>query len=728
MCLGTFVDHSKTGKGTMTNRRFSLFSSALIGATMTAFQAFADPVPKEANTETIVVTAQRQAYRADIPLKLTPQSVDVLEADTLEEVGITRLSDALDLSASMARQNNFGGLWDNFAVRGFAGDENSPSGYLVNGFNAGRGFGGPRDIVGIERIEILKGPSAAVFGRGEPGGSVNLVTKKPEFESKGAIGVAVGSFDKLRADVDWTGPLSNAIALRLNGFYEQSDSFRDTLDTLRSGLFPSAQWRITPNTSLTYEGEVTRQEIPFDRGVISLNNKLGVVPTSRFLGEPGDGPLQADATGHQLQLQHDFNDDWSVLAGVGYRTTDLEGFSTEAELAAARQRVLVDGQTLSRQRRFRAYEAEHTVYRAEISGRFETGAMEHRLLAGFDYDQFSNDQMFLRFRPPSVAGNPSAAAGNVISIFNPVYGQFPLPIPGPLTNRLDEQEAWGFYIQDQIKLTDRLHIRIGGRYDDFSANGLNRANNSASSFSDTKFSPQAGFVFEANDAVSLYGSYGQGFRANSGTDFAGRAFAPEEAESFELGSKVTLLDGNLEATIAAFSMTKTNIITADPMNSGFSLAIGEAESRGLEFDVAAELPGELDLRLSYAFVDAQVAKDGLDPNFASLIKKGDRLINVPEQTLSALVSKEYDLGGRELEIGGGLLYVGERLGETATTFELPAYSTLRLFATYDLSDDLELSLQVNNLADTTFYTNSFSRLWVAPGAPRNVTVALRHAF
>jgi iron complex outermembrane receptor protein len=708
----------------MSHFKKSLLASFVLCTLIAPASTLANP----STGETIVVTAQRQAYRADIALKLTPQSIDVLTADTLEEIGITRLSDALDLSASMARQNNFGGLWDNFAVRGFAGDENLPSGYLVNGFNAGRGFGGPRDIVGVDRIEILKGPTAAIFGRGEPGGSINLVTKKPQFESEGTLGVALDSFEKVRLDGDWTGPLSDTFAVRLSGFFEQGDSFRDTLETERSGLFPAAHWRITPKTSLNYEGEITRQVLPFDRGVISLNNQLNVVPSSRFLGEPGDGALTADATGHQLQLQHDFNDDWSLLIGAGYRTTDLEGFSTEAELASARQRVFVDGQTLSRQRRFRDYAAEHTVYRSEISGRFETGAFEHRLLAGFDYDVFSNSQVFLRFRPPSLGGNPSPASGNVINVFNPIYGQFPLPVPGPQTNRLDEQEAWGFYIQDQIKLSDRLHIRLGGRYDDFSNDGLNRTNASRTSFSDTKFSPQAGLVFEANAALTLYGSYGQGFRANSGTDFAGKAFAPEESESYELGGKLTLLDGDLEATIAAFSMTKTNVITADPSNAGFSLAIGEAESQGLEVDVSAELPGELDLRLSYAFVDAKVVKDGLDPNFAAIIKKGDRLINVPEQSFSALLSKEFDLKGHELELGGGLHYVGARLGETATNFELPAYSTLRLFATYDLSEHVELSAQIHNVADTTYYTNSFSRLWVAPGAPRTVTVALRYGF
>lgn len=678
--------------------------------------------------EEVIVTGQRQAYRADIPLKLTPQSVDVLDADILGEAGITRLSDALDLSASMARQNNFGGLWDNFAVRGFAGDENQPSGYLVNGFNAGRGFGGPRDVVGIERVEIIKGPNAAVFGRGEPGGSINLVTKKPQFDTEGALGIAVGSFEKVRVDGDWTGPLGDSLAIRANGFYEDAQSFRDTIESTRWGFMPSALWKISPKTSLSYELELTRQKIPFDRGVVSINNRLGIVPTSRFVGEPGDGPLAADATGHQLQVQHDLNDDWSVLLGIGYRTTDLEGFSTEAELAGARQRLLVDGQTLSRQRRFRDYEAEHSVYRGEISGRFETGALEHRILVGFDVDQFSNSQLFLRYRPPSVAGNPSPAAGNVISIFNPVYGQFTPPTVGPQTNRLDEQEAWGIYVQDQIKIGERLHIRIGGRYDDFSTDGLNRTNGATTSFKDTKFSPQVGFVYAASDVFTLYGAFGQGFRPNSGSDFAGKAFAPEESESYEIGGKLSFMDGDLEATIAAYSMTKTNVITADPTNSGFSLAIGEAQSQGFEVDVVAELPSELDLRISYAFVDAQVAKDGLDPNFAAIVRKGDRLINVPDHSLSVLLSREFEVGGNELELGGGLLYVGERLGETATTFELPAYTALRLFATYDLTDSLELAAQINNLADATYYTNSFGRLWVAPGAPRNATISLRYSF
>ena len=679
----------------------------------------------QTSVEEVVVTGQRQAYRGAFTLRETPQAIMVLDAEILEDAGVTRLADALDLSASLARQNNFGGLWDNYAIRGFAGDENLPSGYLVNGFNAGRGFGGPRDLSGIERIEILRGPNAALLGRGEPGGTINLITKKPEFEVEGAINASIGSFDTYRVDGDWTGPLNDVFAVRLNGYYENAGSFRDTLESTRYGVMPSALWRLGENTSLSYELERTRQEIPFDRGVVAINNRLGVVPVGRFLGEPGDGPLQADATGHQLQLQHEFSDDWSLLLGAGYRETDLEGSSTEAELAGSRQRLLTDGQTLSRQRRFRDYEATHTVFRGELSGRFSTGQFEHRILIGADKDTFENSQLFLRIRPGSAAGQ-TPQTGNQINIFNPVYGQFPLPTPGPQTNRLDELGAWGFYVQDQVRLTDRLQVRLGARYDDFTNESLNRATGARSSVSDDKVSPQIGIVFDATDALTLYAAYGQGFRQNSGADFAGRPFEPEESESAEIGARFDI--AGLQATLALFSMTKTNILTADPVNAGFSIAIGEARSQGVEVDLAGELPGGVNVWLSYAYVDAQAANDVLDFNFALTIRSGDRLINVPEHTLSLTASRGFELGGRDLELGGSLLYVGERLGETATTFELPSYTTLRLFGSYALTDALEIAAEVNNLADEEYYTNSFSRLWVAPGAPRNATVTLRYRF
>ena len=168
--------------------------------------------------ESITVTGLRQAYRGDFDTREIPQAIAVIETRTLQDNNILRLTDALDLNAGVARQNNFGGLWDAYAVRGFVGDENLPSGYLVNGFNGGRGFGGPRDVAGIERNEVLKGPNAALFGRGEPGGTVNLVTKRAQFDATtGTASASYGSFATTRADADLNLAVSGGVAAAVIG-------------------------------------------------------------------------------------------------------------------------------------------------------------------------------------------------------------------------------------------------------------------------------------------------------------------------------------------------------------------------------------------------------------------------------------------------------------------------------------------------------------------------------
>lgn len=138
------------------------------------------------------------------------------------------------------------------------------------------------------------------------------------------------------------------MTVRLIGYYENADSFPDTIETERYGVLPSLGIRLGDNTTLTYDLELTRQKVPFDRGVVAINGVLGQIPRGRFLGEPGDGPIEAEAAGHQVQLQHSFSDSWSLLLGGSYRQTSLEGFSTEAELAGSRQKLSVDGQSLSR--------------------------------------------------------------------------------------------------------------------------------------------------------------------------------------------------------------------------------------------------------------------------------------------------------------------------------------------------------------------------------------------
>ncbi len=707
----------------MRPRFFCLLLASTVAGTNTPVFA------EEAAEGEIIVSGIRQAYSGDFEAKEIPKAIAVIEAEQLEDNNILRLTDALDLNASIARQNNFGGLWDAFAVRGFSGDENLPSGYLVNGFNNGRGFGGARDVAGVERIEVLKGPTAALFGRGEPGGTINIITKQADFDDNFvSVSGLYGSFDRFRGDADVNLAFADRIAFRLIGFYEEADSFRQTLSSKRFGFLPSISLRLGEATTLRYDLELTRSEADFDRGVLAINGNLNVIPRNRFLGEPTDGPLEAEVTGHQLQLQHEFNDSWSALLGASYRDTSLEGFSNEAELAQGRQRLFVDGRSLSRQRRFRDYDSEHLVFRGEIAGEFNVAGLRNRILIGGDFDKFENSQLFLRFRPPSNAAAQTLVSGNIIDIFNPIFGQFPAPAVGPQTNTRDTQEAFGFYIQDQISLTDSIQIRVGGRYDEFSLETLNRAIGIQRSLTASRFSPQAGIVFETAPWLSLYAAYGDGFRSNIGSDALGRIFDPERSNSIEVGAKFSVLDNALSGTLSLFRLRRSNVLVADTSNPGFSIPLGRAGSHGIELDIAGRLPGNIDLLLSYAFVDAEARSDVLEANFSLPIRAGDPLINIPRHSLNAQISKGIDIGERQLRVGAGVQHVGERLGQAATTFTLPAYTLVRLFANLRLTEGVELFGDIKNLFDEEHFTNSFAALWVRPGDPRTATVGVRVKF
>lgn len=689
----------------------------------------------DASLQEVVVTGQRQHYRGDVPVEELPQAVQVISAAVLHEIGAVRLNDALDLAAGIARQNTFGGVWDSFAIRGFAGDLNVPSGYLVNGFNSGRGFGGLRDTSSIERIEVLKGPGSALFGRGEPGGTVMITTKKPQFETAAGISVAGGSEGFRRIEGDFTTPFTDAVATRINGAFEDSDSFRDTLESKRYFASPSILARLSDTTSVSYELEWSRQQIPFDRGVVAFNGKLGIVPNSRFLGEPGDGLNEAKVLGHQLEVQHNLDGGWALLVGGAYRETELTGFGQSPELfgqspqlVASRQPFFTDGQTLSRQRRFTDYDSEDMTARTEISGTFSTGSLTHHLLFGTDYEEFDLVRFQTRYRPPVFTSASTLAALNAVNVFNPVYGNLPTP-NAFVFDDTEEQTAYGIYLTDQVDLTHQFKLRLGSRYDWFKQSIDNRLTTLQPPRQDvTAFSPQVGMIYEPFDVLSFYAAFAKGFRPNSGFDVQRNPFAPEKTESYEVGMKFLSTDRNLHGTFALFTMDKTNVISADPANSGFSLAIGEAKSKGVELEFSGELPGRVRVQLSYAYTDAESVGNVLDPDFRMVVKAGDPLINIPEHNASVLLLKDFDINSRQLTFGVGAKYLSERLGETGTEFYLPEYTLFRLLGSYQVLDKLTLSAEVNNLFDERYYPASYSSLWVAAGAPRQYQLRATYEF
>ena len=662
----------------------------------------------------------------------------------LRDVGALNLNEALDLSASVARQNNFGGLWNSFSIRGFSGDINLPSGFLVNGFNAGRGFGGPRDLVGVESVEVLKGPRSALFGRGEPGGTINLITKRPQFESRGDVRLTVGSWSQLRLEGDVQSTVGNGdnVGIRLVGFYEDAESFRRTVETERLGFYPSVTWELAENTQATYELEYTKQDIPFDRGV-AFSEEFGFTPRRTFVGEPADGPIETEVVGHQIEVQHNFSDNWSLLAGFGYRDTSLEGNASETNFGG-RQTYFLDGQTLSRFFRFRDFDSDYTVLRGEIAGMFETGSLRHRILFGADYDRFENRLFILRFRPGFIADGTDfntldPAEYLFLDVFNPVYGQFPQPVPGPNTDRAEDLDGIGIYIQDQIDINDRLQVRLGLRWDDFEQDLTNLRADPATTTtsSDSRVSPQFGAVYMLNDGLSLYASYGEGFRQQTGSDFQGNQFEPNLTESAEVGFKADLqhfFDGMTgSVTVSLFQVDQSNILVNDDRPEAtaagfFSFPAGEARSRGLELDANLATESGIDLWFSYAYTDAEFTNSNPDADFGALIERGDPLINAPEHQLNIQASKTFQVRGMQAQVGGGVLYTDERLGWTGFDFFLPSYTTARLFGQIEPIDGLTIRVDVDNLFDEEYYTNSFADVWVEPGAPSRYRLTAAYAF
>jgi iron complex outermembrane receptor protein len=687
--------------------KIKLVSTAVIMA-MTQNVVFAqeDESEEEERLERISIVGKRQAYRGDFSALETPQANQIISAEFLQDAGVLNLVDALDLSATVSRQNNFGGLWNSFAIRGFVGDGNLPSNFLVNGFNAGRGFGGPRDFSGVESVEVLKGPRAALFGRGEPGGTINLVTKRPTFETAGNVSISAGSFSTYRADFDYTTPVSDIVAIRLVGFYEDAESFRDTVETRRQGLSPSVAFQFSDSTQLVYELEYSDQEIPFDRGVIAIGGELGLIPDSRFLGEPGDGPIETHVIGHQVELQHDFNESWSALVGFNTRGTTLRGNATENGFADPD----ADG-NFGRFFRFRNYNASYEVFRAELTGSFDTGNLEHRVIIGVDSDEFENDQLALRDR----------STNQDINIFNPIFGATQLPPLDPQINgnldMVETQESVGFYIQDQISLTDKLDIRIGARFDDYEQELVNRRFDTVSEFSESRISPQFGAVYKVTDSVSLYASYGENFRPLSGAT-QDNDLEPNQSESAEIGVNFELFNGRLSGIVTFFDVDQSNIATVDADFN--ATAIGEAGSQGFEVDLNGYITDTLSVWLSYAFVDAETKNDYNDPDFGTEVPAGSDLINIPENQLSLQVTKDMDFYGRNLSLTGGLLYVDDRNGFFIDqSFRLPSYTTVRVAASYNVTDSITLRAEVNNLFDEEHFTNSFANVWVQPGTPVN---------
>ncbi|MCC5064289.1 TonB-dependent siderophore receptor [Xanthomonas campestris] len=706
-------------------RRHVVSALPLLGVLACAAAPATAAEPQARSLDAVQVRSDYAPYRAltvtgatktEAPLRDLPISARVLDHSLLEDAGVTDLAGALDMASGITKANNLGGLWDSYSIRGFTGDPNFSSDYMVNGFNASRGYNGLRDGANTQSVEVIKGPASALYGRGEPGGAVNIVTKKPLFDAQHSVDLSAGRFDSYRAALDSTGPLSETVAYRVNLMHKDQHSFRDTVDSDATLLAPSLLWMPTPDTTVSYELELLRIQTPFDRGVTAIDGDANRLPASRFLGEPGDGDIDLHSTGHQVFAVHGLNQTWSLQGGATYRDSGMRGFSTEPWTLQA------DDRTLRRERRYRDYQGRDIAARAELLGTLGSGKVAHHVLFGIDGNRFNDSRYQLRAR--------SAATPYSIDVLAPRYGVAQPGRLAPITDTDERQQVWGVYAQDQIDLGARWKALLGVRYDHYQQDIANRLRATTQQASDGVISPRAGLTVHLDDTLSLYASAAAGFRPNSGVGANGQSFAPEKSRSLETGLKYVQPGEGLEATLAVFRIDKENVLSLDPADTSFSLPVGQMRSEGAELDLLGRLTPHLAASVGLAYTDSQVTRSSAAAMGTGLAE-GRRFPNVPRFSGNAFVNYAQPLSGtRSAAVGVGVSRTGERLGsvDSNTGFVLPAYTVWRLVGHYDLSERLRLYAKVENLTDRRYAAFSYSEQWVYPGAPRTWTVGARLRF
>ncbi|MGV0028467.1 TonB-dependent siderophore receptor [Phormidesmis priestleyi] len=674
--------------------------------------------------EEITVTGEQQrgyrvpkastATRTDTPLRDVPASIQVIPQEVLRDQAINSSSNPLGNAVQNVSGVNNLGLYGGFAqslrIRGFNVGTFDGS-YFRDGIRLFT-FGTP-ETFDLEQIEVLKGPASVLFGEAQPGGIINLVTKKPLRDPRYSLEGSAGSFRSVQVGADFSGPLNpeKTALYRFNGYYSDAGSFRDFVTRERVFLAPVLQFSLGKNTTLTVDAAWSNETRTSDDGFVAIGDGVADLPRNRFIGEPFQNVRINDFSIGYL-LNHRFSDQFTLRNSLRVQWVNPERYFP--------LRDSLDEATgdLSLLRYFAAGEYKTISTQTNLISKFSTGSIEHQLLFGVDYSRQTDKPKFGGFDDY-----------RTINIFNPTYSRLQYP-KAELLNffRDDAIDKVGVYLQDQIELTSNLKLLAGGRFDSYfqkrSTQDLGEPKQEFEQ-SDSRLSPRFGIVYQPTRSLSLYASYTTSFQASFGTNRNGDGspFAPEIGQQLEAGIKADL-NRNLSATLAFYDLRKKNVTTDDPASSdpNDQVQTGEQRSRGIEFDLVGEIVSGWKVIASYAYTDALVSDDrsGFEDN---------RLDNTPKNAASLWTTYEMQQGSlRGLGFGLGAYFVGDRFGDLSNTYVLPSYVRADAAIFYQ-RDNWRAAVNFRNLFNKKYFTGSDEgRLGVYIGDPFTVTGSLSFSF
>lgn len=646
--------------------------------------------------------------RTDTELKDVPQSITVVTQDLIRDQAMQNFADVLRYvpGATMAQGE---GNRDTPVLRGNA----STADMFVDGMRDDTQYF--RDLYNIERVEVLKGPNAMIFGRGGAGGVINRVSKQADWETVRNVNLQLGSWNKRRIAGDFGQAVSDTAAFRVTGMFEDSENYRDGYEAQRWGINPTFAFTAGENTTVTLGYEHFEDERVADRGVPSypsaFNGRRLPVDTdpSTFFGDPERSPTWVDVDAITALVEHDFGNGLTLRNRT--RVADYDKFYQNVFPGA----VSADLQTVAISAYSNATQRENAFNQTDFVWKLDVGTVKHTLLFGAELGRQETDN----FRNTGFFGAPGSTATSVrVPLANPGY-------TGPLEFRQSATDAdnhtlakiAALYAQDQIGFSPQWQAIVGVRYDRFDIDFRNNRNGTELEATDNLVSPRVGLVYSPVEPLSLYASYSMTHLPRSGEQMtslsaSNRSLDPEEFRNYEIGAKWDVAPG-LSLTAAAYRLERTNVAVTDPNDPTRSILIDGQRIKGIEIGLAGNITEAWSVMGGYAWQEGDIPNSNLE------------LAQLPEQTAS--LWNRYDFN-EQWGVGLGAVYRGSLYSSTSNLVQLKSYTRYDAAIFWDVNDRFGLQLNLENIFDKKYFVSAHSDNNISPGSPRAAYLSMNFRF
>ncbi len=679
-------------------------------ASGTSSEATLPPVRVSAEADSAgdsyVPTRIRSATKTDTLLRDVPQSITVVTQRMIADTSMQNMADVVRYVPGVGMAQGEGNR-DTPILRGNA----STADFFVDGVRDDLEYF--RDLYNVERVEALKGPNAMIFGRAGAGGVINRITRQAQWDAVREVTLQAGSWDHRRATLDVGNGLSETVALRVTGVYEDSESYRDGVELERQGVNPTMALRIGESSQLRLGYEYFNYDRVADRGVPSFQGRPVDTDPSTFFGDPTQSPTDATVNVATVVFDHEF------AGGASLRNRTLYGDYDKFYQNIFPGAVSADGSTVSISAYNNAQQRENVFNQTDLVFSLTTGSLEHELLTGIELGRQQTDN----FRMTGFFNDVDATVTAPVS--NPT-------ISVPVTFRQSDTDAdnhveariVAIYLQDQVKLSEHFQAVLGLRYDQFDVDFDNNRTGMRLESDDDLVSPRAGLIYKPVEPVSLYASYSVTYLPRSGAQMASltpsnTALDPEEYENYEIGAKWDLRP-DLALTAAVYRLDRTNVAIPDPLDPTLSILVDGQKTEGVELGIGGQITEAWSVFGGYAWQDGELTRTA-----SSTQQAGATLAQLPEHKIS--LWNRYQLTPA-WGVGLGLIYQSDMYASTDNTVTLPSFTRVDAALFYALNHRIRAQLNVENLLDEEYFANAHNNNNITPGSPLAVRMGVSVAF